>query len=250
MAFLIYMPFTYSGAGGSLGNRYYLSFYPLLLFLTPRLTSSGAPLTAFAVGGLFTAKMVLTPFHTAFFPSDHARSGPLRMLPVERTLVNDLMVTGDGRRARVPLGGTPPLAAYFLDDNAFNPEGSAFWVKGAARADVVLRAPASADSSGAVSPRRVEALEVDVLNGAMPGSVTIRTGGDRRVLRMEPGATETMRLAPGGGVPYQPPAQPTNWMYWISIETSAGFVPFLVSPGATDSRFLGAMITIRPVYSR
>ena len=247
---LFYMPYTYSGAGGSIGNRYFMSFYPLFLFLTPPLSSSRATLAAILGGSLFTAKMVLTPFHTAFFPSDHARSGPLRMLPVERTLVNDLMVTGDERRARVPLGGVPPAAAYFLDANAFDPEGAAFWVKGRARADVILRAPAGAGPDGSAAPLRIAALEVEVLNGGAPNTVTIATGGDRTVLRMEAGAAETVRLEPGYGVPYQPPSQPTNWMYALSIATTAGFTPVLEVPGATDARFLGAMITVRPVYGQ
>jgi hypothetical protein len=245
---LLYMPYTYSGAGGSIGNRYFMSFYPLFLFLTPPLSSARAPLAAIVGGGLFTAKMVLTPFHTAFFPSDHARSGPLRVLPVERTLVNDLMVTGEERRARMPLGGVPAAAAYFLDANAFDPEGAAFWVKGRARADIVLRAPAGTSADGGTAPLRIAALDVDVLNGGAPNTVTISTGGDRTVLQMEPGAARTVRLEPGYGVPYQPPSQPTNWMYVMSVATTAGFIPRLEVPGATDHRFLGAMITVRPVY--
>ena len=222
---LLYMPYTYSGAGGSIGNRYFMSFYPLFLFLTPPLSSARAPLAAILGGGLFTAKMVLTPFHTAFFPSDHARSGPLRVLPVERTLVNDLMVTGEERRARMALGGVPPAAAYFLDANAFDPEGAAFWVKGRARADIVLRAPAGASPGGSTAPLRIVALDVDVLNGGAPNTVTISTGGDRTVLQMEAGAARTVRLEPGYGVPYQPPSQPTNWMYVMSVATTAGFIP-------------------------
>ena len=247
---LLYMPYTYSGAGGSIGNRYFMSFYPLFLFLTPPLSSARAPLAAIVGGGLFTAKMVLTPFHTAFFPSDHARSGPLRVLPVERTLVNDLMVTGEERRARMPLGGVPAAAAYFLDGNAFDPEGAAFWVKGRARADIVLRAPAGVGAGGSTAPLRIAALDVDVLNGGAPNTVTISTGGDRTVLQMEAGAAETVRLEPGYGVPYQPPSQPTNWMYVMSVATTAGFIPLLEVPGATDHRFLGAMITVRPVYAQ
>ena len=243
---LLYMPYTYSGAGGSIGNRYFMSFYPLFLFLTPQLSSFRVPLAAIIGGGLFTAKMVLAPFHTAFFPSDHARSGPLRMLPVERTLVNDLMVTGDERRARVPLGGAPPVVAYFLDANAFDPEGNAFWVKGRARADLVLRAPAGPGAGAA--PLRIAALDVDVLNGGVPNTITVSTGGDRTVLQMEAGAAQTVRLEPGYGVPYQPPSQPTNWMYVMSVTTTGGFIPLLEVPGATDRRFLGALITVRPVY--
>ena len=34
-AFMLYMPFTYSGGGGSVGNRYFLGVYPVFLFLMP-----------------------------------------------------------------------------------------------------------------------------------------------------------------------------------------------------------------------
>jgi len=39
-------------------------------------------------------------------------------------------------------------------------------------------------------------------------------------------------------------------MYSMSVETSSGFVPNFVEPTANDSRFLGAMITVRPVYEQ
>ena len=35
----IYMPYTWSGGGGPPGNRYFLSIYPAVLFLTPPLAS-------------------------------------------------------------------------------------------------------------------------------------------------------------------------------------------------------------------
>ena len=56
------------------------------------------------------------------------------------------MVTGEERRARRPVGGVPAAAAYFLDANAFDPEGAAFWVKGRGRARIssCVRRPARA----------------------------------------------------------------------------------------------------------
>ena len=39
---LLLTPFTYSGGGGPVGNRYFLSFYPLFLFLTPALRGFGS----------------------------------------------------------------------------------------------------------------------------------------------------------------------------------------------------------------
>jgi hypothetical protein len=42
LVLIVLTPFTYSGGGGPVGNRYFLSFYPLFLFLTPPLAGMGA----------------------------------------------------------------------------------------------------------------------------------------------------------------------------------------------------------------
>ena len=68
LVLLLLTPFTYSGGGGPVGNRYFLSFYPLFLFLTPPLSGSIGAFVAFAVGALFTAKILLNPFYSSFNP--------------------------------------------------------------------------------------------------------------------------------------------------------------------------------------
>ena len=50
LALLAYMPYTYSGGGGPIGNRYFLSFYPLFLFLMPRIASALPAIIGLAVG--------------------------------------------------------------------------------------------------------------------------------------------------------------------------------------------------------
>ena len=37
---LLYMPFTYSGGGGPVGNRYFLGTYGVFLFLVPPLQTA------------------------------------------------------------------------------------------------------------------------------------------------------------------------------------------------------------------
>ena len=127
---LAYMPYTYSGGGGPVGNRYFLSFYPLFLFLVPPLRSVWPALIALVIGALFIAKVTLNPFYSSFHPGEHAKAGPLRMLPIERSLLNDLPVSADPARSRLRLAGTPPSSFYFVDDGAYVPEGDFFWVKG------------------------------------------------------------------------------------------------------------------------
>ena len=149
VALLLYMPFTYSGGGGPIGNRYYMPFYALFLFLTPPLRSVWPVVVAAGIGALFTAQLVLNPFYVSFHPAEHAKSGPFRWLPIELSLLNDLPVNVTPSRVKQPLGGEPPLLAYFLDDNAFPREGEWFWVRGESKADMILRSPARQTADGA-----------------------------------------------------------------------------------------------------
>lgn len=244
LALLVYMPYTYSGGGGPVGNRYFLSFYPLFLFLVPALRSMRPVLFALGIGALFTAKLVVNPFYSSFHPGEPAKAGPLRLLPIELTLLNDLPVSGDVDRARRTIGGDPPLAAYFPDDGAYVPEGEFFWVRGGARADVILRAPAPD-----ARPLKIRLLSIEVTNGSVPNRVRIGGGFDSETMTLEPGEVRTVEISPGGGVPFKPWIHPTNYVYAISISTSAGSAPFLDNVGqSTDSRYLGAMVKLMPVY--
>lgn len=246
---LLLWPFTYSGGGGPVGNRYFLSFYPLLLLLTPRLETVRSAAVALAVGALFTAKIVLNPFYSSFNPGVHLQAGTLRWLPLELTLLNDLPVAANADRAKRPLGGTPPVLAYFPDDNAFNPEADAFWVKGKSTAEVILRAPVADAGGGRYVTKAIRGLEVEVQNGARPDRVTVSTGRESRTLDMKPAEIARLSMQVADGVPYRRDEQPTSYVYLVSIATTDGFVPFLEAEGSNDSRFLGAHIRLVPQYA-
>jgi hypothetical protein len=249
LVLIVLTPFTYSGGGGPVGNRYFLSFYPLFLFLTPSLAGMGSAAVAFAVGALFTAKILLNPFYSSFHPGEHAKAGPLRWLPIELTLLNDLPMAAEPDRMKRSLGGTPPVLAYFADDNAFNPEGDAFWVRGKSRADVILRAPVVDIGDGRFVSKTIVKLTVEVENGGDPGRVTVATGAEKRTLQMKSAETARFDLAVEDGLPYTRDENPTSYLYTVTITTTAGFVPFLDTPGSSDSRFLGARVRLVPQYA-
>jgi hypothetical protein len=245
---LLLTPFTYSGGGGPVGNRYFFSFYPLFLFLTPAVRGFGSAFVALVVGALFTAKIVLNPFYSSFNPGEHAKSGPLRWLPIELTLLNDLPVAAHADRSKRLLGGSPPVLAYFPDDNAYDPEGDAFWVKGKSRTEVILRAPVAPAGNNRFVTKAITNLMVEVQNGARLDRVTVSTGRESRTLVMQPAELARLNLAVEAGVPYHRQEQPTSFVYVVSIATTSGFLPFLEAPGASDSRFLGARIRLVPDY--
>jgi hypothetical protein len=252
IALLLYMPFTWSGGGGPVGNRYFLGTYGVFLFLVPPLMTAVPGLITMAISGLFVMPIVSGPFYATRHPAEHSKSGVFTWLPTELTMVNDLPVNVLPPRIRQPLGGSPPVFAYFIDDNVYNREGDAFWVKGESSADILLRAPIAPESR-ALGVQQPPSLEIDKLTviletGPKPNRVTIDTFGEERVIDMTAGTQQTFDLEMPRGVPYKyHPDFPTNYVYMLRISSETGFVP-MFETGANDSRFLGVMVRIIPTY--
>jgi hypothetical protein len=249
---LLYMPFTYSGGGGPVGNRYFLGTYGVFLFLVPPLQTAVAGLTSMAVSALFVAPILANPFYATRHPQDHSKSGIFTWLPTELTMVNDLPINVSPNRIRQPLGGDPPIFAYFIDDNVYNREGTAFWVRGESTAQILLRAPIAPESEKAgvrtATSLHITKLTAILQTGPKPNRVEIDTGGDRRVIDMPASSQQTVELAMPRGMPYKyDPRFSTNYIYMVSISSSSGFVP-LFENGANDTRFLGVMVTLIPTY--
>jgi hypothetical protein len=252
VALLLYMPFTWSGGGGPVGNRYFLGTYGIFLFLVPPLQTAVAGVLTLAISGLFVMRIVANPFYASMHPSEHSKAGLFRLLPIELTMVNDLPINLQPDRTRQPLGGTPPIFAYFIDDNIYNREGDAFWVKGESTADILLRAliAPEAQAAGVQVPvsLRIEKLTVILETGPRPNRVTIDAGTGRRVIDMAASSQQTFDVEMPRGVPYKyHPDYPTNYVYSVSISSSSGFVPMLEN-GSSDGRFLGVMVRLIPTY--
>jgi hypothetical protein len=225
-----------------------MPFYALLFFATPALSSVWPVVVAAAVGGLFTAQLVFNPFYVSFHPAEHPKSGPFRLLPVELSLLNDLPVNVTPSRIKQPLGGDPPLLAYFLDDNAYPREGEWFWVRGESRAEMILRSPARPRADGGWDSLRLQAVVIEFRAGDVPTKVVASSGWNRSSLDLPAGGTASVRLPVSPALPYRAiPGQPTNFVYRLNISSSGGFVPLFTS-GARDSRFLGVMTRVVPVY--
>ncbi len=248
---ILYMPFTYSGGGGPIGNRYYLAVYPVFLFLTPPLASATAAVIAAGVGALFTANLTFNPFYVSVHPAEHPKEVPYRWLPAEMTLVNDLPVNFTPSKSRQPLGGEPPIMAYFLDDNAYPREKDAFWVRGESRAELMLRAPIvmeQRDGQEVARPLLVPRMEVQLETGPVPTRATIRTGAETQVVDVPANDRRSVVVQMPDGVPYRrDPWVPTNYVYMISIESESGFIP-MFQGGGRDARFLGVFVRLIPQY--
>lgn len=266
VAHVFVWPFTWNGGGGPVGSRYFLPFYALFLAIIPATAGLGAAVAAFVVGALFTAQLVLNPFYASLRPGDHTKSGALRMLPTELTLLHDLPVAQERDRMRRTIGPPDPngqVMAYFVDDNAFFPEEIPlksndwwFWTKGKTTAEIVLRGPVTSLGNNNWQTKAITRLTLEVRNGGAPNRVTVATGSESQTFGIEAGELRVVTLAVPAGVPFRREIQPTSYLYNLSVTTSDGFVPFLEEPceapgkcPSSDPRFLGAMIHVVPEYT-
>jgi hypothetical protein len=225
LVLVIWIPYNYFGGAGVLGNRYFMNTYGIFLFLLPPIGSTAAALVPWAVGSLFTAPILLNSFSASFSPADHAKHGPLRLLPIEMTLINDLPINTKVDRVRALFGQGPRFQIYFLDDNAYPRDGDAFWLKGNSSADLIFK-----------TPEPVSQLKLTLAAGPFPSEVTIAAGTRRVTASLKPNEVAVVQVPVGTGFPYQ---GTRAWQVRLSVK--GGFVP-MFDIGGEDHRYLGVLV--------
>ena len=227
LALLVFIPRGWNGAGGPIGNRYFLSLYPALVFLVPDGTGLVTAAASLVGGALFIGAILLHPIASSRAPWLNPERWPLHELPVEFTLINDIPVFLNPQRGRVLVSKDPEVFLYYMDGNTYFQEPHGFWV-----------APGTAD----IVVRTAEPLTgLDLrLSSRVPNHVEIAIDGRRADVSLRPGETSTVQLRPDPGV------KANGYQVLLRITTAAGFYPRDFDPTSTDTRRLG--VFIEPTY--
>ncbi len=233
LVFVVGTPYTWNGGGGSVGNRYFMSAYGLFIFLLPPISRTALTIVPWVIGAIFTAPLVLNPFAASFYPGNNAKSGPLRWLPVELTLVYDWPINNDKSRVMLWFGdhegqGDLGFQIYYFDDNAYAPEADkTFWVKGGSRAEFLIKTDQPFSQAAFTLKAGPVPTDVVVRVGRRSQAVSLRAGEEQRVFfRLDPGFL------------YQ-----GTWPVWTaSVSSSRGFVPIFHESGTSDVRYLGVRV--------
>jgi hypothetical protein len=239
LLFVITVPYTWLGGGGSVGNRYLMGAYGIFLFLLPPVSSLAVAILPWIVGGIFMAKLVLTPFTTSIAPGTYADAGPLRIFPVELSNLNDLPIVTD-RGARIGWFGDDPdrqagiqdpgFQIYFLDKNAYR-ENKTFWTRGESRAEFLVK-----------TDRPMKRIIFSVTAGPVATRVRVKLAGRSQDVELTPGETRLVTFALIDGFPYiDRDDRKPRFVWHASVSSSEGFVPLFVE-ASNDNRFLGAHV--------
>ena len=252
LLFVISLPYTWFGGGGSVGNRYFMGVYGIFVFLLPPISSAALAIVPWAVGFFFIGQLVLNPFVSSFKPGTYADAGPLRLFPVEISNINDLPIMTE-RAARViwfgderekPIGTKDPgFQIYFVDKNAFPDAEKTFWVKGESRAEFLIKTVPVIEA-GAIRPAR--RLTLTLSAGPLPVTIDARVGGrEQNGIEIPAGDTRQITFTLDDPFIYMDKDDNKPRFVWAaSISASSGFVPAF-HDGGTDHRFLG--VRVRPL---
>ena len=222
---LFLLPYSWSGGGGPLGNRYFLSAYGVFLFLAPAMATMWPAVLAWTGGSIFVAHILINPLVSARQTYAPTQQGVLRLLPVELTMVSDLPVNLVPSRRAVPYGENPRMHLYLLDGYS-NPEGARIWIEGGATAEIIV---------GTAVP--VEAFTVQ-LRSRVPNTVKVSLGGAAQTVQLEGDRPVTLHIEPRSVYSRR------SWFHLLSVGTRDGFVPHLWEPDSGDTRYLGVQVRL------
>jgi hypothetical protein len=236
LVFLVMRPNNYQGGAGFLGNRYFASVYPALLFLPGRIRARRSLVLPYAAAGLWTAALValpVLPIAPEATLQAHVRMPAFQALPLELTLLGYGRVPGYWARDWGQGVWIVPKDNFLAEER--HPNG--VWVRGASRSEVVV-----------VSPVPLPALHL-VVHSLSPDNVfTLDGGADRVVVRFDSeakrwGTPVTLALRPAARDLGFFPTSPHEYFYRLILTTSDGVMPAHRDPQhSQDYRYLGTFL--------
>ena len=238
--YIVIMPDNYAGGGGALGNRYFLSIYPLFLFLPNLKRKPKEIVLCWIMAGLFIAPILTNPILHSHYPATHAKKAPFKWLPLEMTLVNNFPTNTNPSARRQPIG-LKYSWIHFLDDN-FIPrqdeselEKFGFWTRGPHTAEMILK-----------TYYPIKTLTVNLLNNPrMRNDITVKVGGEKKKIAL--GQNQRGTLTFTTLKPFQIKA---IHLYRIKIGASKGSIPYFEDEYSQEKRYLGVYFefVIEPEY--
>jgi hypothetical protein len=233
--FLVMRPNNYHGGAGFLGNRYFASIYPALLFLPGRLSARRSLLFPYAAAGLWTASVVITPVQTITPEATlqaHVRQPAFQALPLELTLIGYGRIPGYAVRDWGQGAWLVPKYNWFTTE----PHPNGVWVRGASRSEVIV-----------VSPEPMEKIHFNAHSLSAENVLTVESGGERVVVRFDSegkrqGTPMELRLEPVGRDLGFFPGAPHEYFYRFTLETTDGIMPARRDPESQDYRYLGTFL--------
>jgi len=228
--YLVITPENYFGGAGSLGNRYFLSVYPLFFFLGWRARSLRFSLVPVIAAIVFLSPVVMDSFSLSASPRLPGLGLPIRWFPAEKTQYATLPSNINPRAFDRSVGGKYTL--YYLTDAYHALEGESFWTVGDQELEMFLLAPAP-----------VREFTLVLKNHPRPNRVHVQIENQRRRIVVSPNDTVRVHIR---NVPCLRIGE--RALYLVSIRSEREFTPFFDAGDSNDRRRLGVQVRLELAY--
>lgn len=237
---LVLAPYSWSGGGGPVGNRYYLSIYPAWLFLLPTGVRISHSVLAGAVGLLALGPALVSPLAASREPWTIGDRWPLRLLRAELAVLDDSPVRLSMSRGRIPYHIEEFVYLYYLDAHSYSPEPAGgvpgaptdgFWIAGGTSARIVVRS----------GQQPLSRLELTV-SSRLANEFSFDINGQGSRVDLAPDQRAVFQLTPTAS--FHHPER--GYYYVLTMKTADGFVPSDDDATSQDTRNLG--VFVKPVF--
>ncbi len=229
--YITLIPSNYFGGAGSLGNRYFLNFIPLLFFLAPKELNKKNLLIFSIVSILLLGPVFVDVIYYSAYSGELSKNPLISLFPPDLTQINSIPTNTNPYAFKVPLYNS---RIFILNNNfRLSKEEKGIWITRRGKIEFVLE-----------TAKKFKALKLHLKNNPLrrPNRIIIKIGGEKLKLSLKSGEEKVVSLK---NIKPQLVIK-QRFYYYGTIKTSTDSIPFFVLKGSKDRRVLS--LFFKPVF--
>ena len=234
LVFILFLdPVNYFGGSGSIGNRYFMTLFPLFFFLGFKHRKFKFLIIPVIIALIFLSGVYMDMSYHSSFSRYAGLSFPIKLFPPEKTQY-DKLPTNENPRAfgRLIYDGDTKYWVYFLNDNYHPINENSFWTNSSKELELFLAT-------------EKEASEFIFMLKNIPeqNKVQIRIENQKKEIFLNPEQSASKRFRKIRGLRMN-----NRYVYYIKIKSKESFCPYFHDPEEEDKRILGVKVHIGIKY--
>ncbi len=234
LIFILFLdPVNYFGGSGSIGNRYFLTLFPLFFFLGFKNRKFKFLIIPVIVALVFLSGVYLDMSYHSSFSRYAGLSFPIKLFPPEKTQY-DKLPTNENPRAfgKLIFDGDTKYWVYFLNDNYHSINENSFWTNSNKELELFL-----------ATEKKVKEFIFMLKNIPKQNIVKIKIEDKKKEIFLNPDQSASKRFLKIRGLKMS-----NRYVYYIKIKSDESFCPYFSDPKNEDKRVLGIKVHIGIKY--
>ena len=234
LVFILFLdPVNYFGGSGSIGNRYFLTLFPLFFFLGFRHRLFKFLIVPVIIALIFLSGVYMDMSYHSSFSRYAGLSFPIKLFPPEKTQF-DKLPTNENPRAfgRLIYDGSTKYWVYFLNDNYHPINENSFWTNSDKELELFL-----------ATEKEVKEFIVMLKNIPENNKIRLRIEDQKKEIFLSPDQSASKSFRKVRGLKMS-----NRYVYHIKVKSNESFCPYFNDPEKEDKRILGVKIHIGIKY--